>query len=154
MGVWERIEKYTMPEPNSGCWLWNGACGNDGYPRITIGSLKDNSKRSARVSRLVCEKIHGLPDNMQALHRCDNVNCVNPDHIYPGTSSQNTKDCIDRNRRTQIKRGEKNNMAVLVPEDVLHIRSSEKSGVELAAKYGVSQALISLIRSRKLWRHI
>lgn len=154
MSVWERIEKYTMPEPNSGCWLWTGACDNDGYARITIGSLKDNSKRSAVVSRLVCEKIHGLPDNMLALHKCDNPNCINPDHIYPGTQKQNTKDCIDRNRRTQIKRGEENNMAVLKPEEVLHIRSSEQRGVDLAARYGVSQATISIIRSRKIWRHI
>ena len=154
MSVWERIEKYTMPEPNSGCWLWIGACAADGYPRITIGSLTDKSKKSVRVNRFVCHAFHGLPDGMHALHKCDNVICINPDHIYPGTAKQNTKDCIERQRRTQIRRGEANAMSVLKTEDVLYIRESEKRGVDLATKYGVSQATISLIRSRKLWRHI
>ena len=154
MSVWDRIQKYTLPEPNSGCWLWTGACGADNYPRITIGSLTDKTKRSVRVSRFVCEAFHGLPDGMHALHKCDNTICINPDHLYAGTAKQNTKDCIERMRRTQIKRGSENVMAVLTEEQVLSIRSSSEKGVDLAEQYGVSQASISLIKNRKVWSHI
>ncbi len=154
MGVWDRVEKYTMPEPNSGCWLWTGACAADGYPRITIGSLTNKTKKSVRVNRLVCDAAHGLPDGMHALHKCDNIICINPDHIYPGSAKQNTQDCVSRGRRTQIKCGSQNSRAVLSEEDVLAIRLSTKSGVELANIYNVSQANISMIKSRKNWRHI
>jgi hypothetical protein len=154
MTVWERIKKYTHPEPNSGCWLWVGACAADGYPRITIGSITDGTKKSVRVNRFVCESIHGLPEGHHALHKCDNIICINPDHLYPGTPSQNTKDCIDRRRRTQIKNGSENPMAVLTEEQVLSIRSSSEKGVDLAKKYGVSQASISLIKNRKNWGHL
>lgn len=154
MGVWDRIQKYTSPEPNSGCWLWTGACAADGYPRITVGSSKDKSKKSVRVNRFVCEAIHGLPDGFHALHKCDNIICINPDHLYAGTAKQNTKDCIERMRRTQIKRGSKNGMAVLTEDQVLSIRDSLEKGVVLAKQYGVSQAAISLIKSRKNWGHI
>jgi hypothetical protein len=154
MSISERLDKYTVPEPNTGCWLWIGACAADGYPRLTIGSLTDKTKKSVRVNRLVCEMVHGLPEGMHALHKCDNPICVNPDHIYPGTSQQNTYDCIKRMRRTQIKRGSQNVMAVLNEDQVISIRLSSEKGVELAKKYGVSQAAISLIRSRKNWGHI
>jgi hypothetical protein len=154
MTVWGRIQKYTLPEPNSGCWLWTGACAADGYPRITIGSLRDKTKKSVRVNRFVCESIHGLPVGYHALHKCDNILCINPDHLYPGTPTQNTKDCIERNRRTQIKRGSQNVMAVLTEDQVLSIKSSKEKGVDLARKYGVSQAAISLIKSGKNWGHL
>ena len=154
MSIVERLDKYTVPEPNTGCWLWTGACAADGYPRLTIGSLTDKTKKSVRVNRLVCEMAHGLPEGMHALHKCDNPICVNPDHIYPGTSQQNTHDCISRMRRTQIKRGSKNVMAVLTEDQVISIRASSEKGVELAKRYGVSQAAISLIKSRKNWGHI
>ena len=154
MGVWERIEKYTMPEPNSGCWLWTGACAADGYPRITIGSLTDKSKKSVRVNRFVCQAFHGLPDGMHALHKCDNVICINPDHIYPGTAQQNTKDCIDRRRRTQIKLGSENSQAILNEENVLRIRASSEKPSVLADRYGVTVAAIYAVINRKNWKHI
>ena len=152
MSVQERIEKYTLPEPNSGCWLWIGACAADGYPRITIGSMKDGTKKSVRVTRLVCEEAHGLPEGMHALHKCDNPICINPDHLYPGTPKQNVKDCFDRNRRTQVKFGPDNPAARLTEKDVCAIRESKLKLRELAVEYGISISNISMIRSGRRWR--
>lgn len=154
MTVDERIAKYTLPEPNSGCWLWTGACAADGYPRITVGSLTDGTKKSVRVTRLVCEKVHGLPEGAHALHRCDNPICVNPDHLYPGTPKQNTKDCMLRGRRTQVKFGSANPGAKLTEDEVRAIRASTLKGKDLAETYGVSLAAIALIRSGKRWKHV
>lgn len=153
MTVAERIAKYTIPEPNSGCWLWMGACAADGYPRITVGSSVDGTKKSVRVTRLVCEQVHGLPDGFHALHKCDNPVCVNPDHLYPGTPKQNVKDCFDRKRRTQIRFGSSNPISKLTEADARAIRESKLKGKDLAEAYGVSQATVSLIRSGKHWRN-
>jgi hypothetical protein len=32
----ERIERMSTPEPNTGCWLWLGALGTNGYGTLGI----------------------------------------------------------------------------------------------------------------------
>lgn len=51
-------------------------------------------------------------------------------------------------------RGEANTSAKLTEAQVLEIRASNETGKALAMKYGVSGYTISVIRNRKMWRHI
>lgn len=52
-----------------------------------------------RGNRLVLFLFSGsIPDGLWALHICDNMKCVNPKHLYWGTSAQNVKDTYDRSR--------------------------------------------------------
>lgn len=51
-------------------------------------------------------------------------------------------------------RGEMAKGSKLTAEIVLAIRSSDESGKELSAKYGVSQQTITDIRKRRSWNHI
>jgi hypothetical protein len=90
----ERIERYSEPEPNSGCVLWIGAI-IDGYPFIR------HNGRMQSVTRLL------INPNHYALHKCDITSCVNPNHLYDGTAKQNFDDAVKRERRggsTRVKR--------------------------------------------------
>jgi hypothetical protein len=51
-------------------------------------------------------------------------------------------------------RGESNKSSKLTEAAVRHIRSSEESGSALARRYGVTQTLISMVRLRKIWKHV
>jgi hypothetical protein len=144
MTVDERIAKYTLPEPNSGCWLWTGAM-NGFYPRMTI------DRKAVYVHRYVCEQAHGLPDGLNALHKCDVPLCVNPDHLYPGTQKQNLIDAYARGRMPS-KSGENSKLNKLTWADVAEIRASDASNSQLAARYGVARSRISDIRTLKSWR--
>jgi hypothetical protein len=51
-------------------------------------------------------------------------------------------------------RGSCHHSSKLLPSDVAIIYASDLSGVELAARYGVSRSLISQIRRGKTWKHL
>jgi hypothetical protein len=50
--------------------------------------------------------------------------------------------------------GSKHHQSKLTETDVLAIRADPESQRKIAAKYGVTQAMIGLIKQRKNWTHI
>ena len=53
------------------------------------------------MSRLVYQLKHGvkaLPKSTLVCHSCDNGKCVNPDHLWLGTTQDNVDDCIKKGR--------------------------------------------------------
>jgi|688.fasta_scaffold417665_1 hypothetical protein len=154
-----RFAKHYVPEPNSGCWLWIGAHSTaTGYGNFRI-SPKANAEPAHRASwRLHCGSI---PGGMQICHRCDVPACVNPDHLFVGTPTDNMRDAAQKGRMNwkpnevrALKRGIEHPAAKLTEADVLAIRASARLGIELAEAYGVSNVTISRIQRRLLWRHV
>jgi hypothetical protein len=85
------------------------------------------------------------------LHKCDNVWCVNPDHLYLGDQRDNMRDAVARGRRAD-RRGEGNGNATLTADDAALIRQSPLSGKVLASLLGVRPAAISKVRRGRTWR--
>lgn len=85
----------VIPEPNSGCWLWEGALNGHGYGQITRGG------KGYRVPRLAWEEANGpIPEGMIVCHKCDVRACCNPDHLFLGTAKDNTQDALAKGRLT------------------------------------------------------
>lgn len=60
----------------------------------------------------------------------------------------------DRDRKKRQPRGERSGGAKITEKDVLTIRSSGDSVCTIARRLGISHSLVSLIISRRRWRHI
>ncbi len=156
----ERFEKKWTPEPNTGCWLWtaNGYA-NGGYGMIRVSS---NSHDRSVVAHRVSWMLHKgpIPNGMFVCHKCDVRACVNPDHLFLGTAKDNMQDA-SRKGRMNWRTGEKRNLptgemhpaAKLTEENIRYIRSSSLPGAELARRLNVSNANISRIRRRVIWRN-
>lgn len=75
------------------CWHWVGLNNGKGYGRMTYQG------RQQVAHRLAWKAWRGeIPEGMSVLHKCDNRACVNPDHLWLGTYSDNMKDCWSKGR--------------------------------------------------------
>lgn len=77
----------------SGCWLWTGKLDKDGYAGpMTVGSRTDKSRRVVVPHRWMYEQMIGpIGDGLVIDHLCRMRHCVNPSHMEPVTTQENTK---------------------------------------------------------------
>lgn len=97
----ERFALHTIPEPNSGCLLWDGNWDTKGYGQINV----DGKQRAAH--RVAWELENGpIPPGMHVLHKCDVPCCVNArDHLWLGTHQDNVADMARKMRGYKSKSG-------------------------------------------------
>lgn len=77
---------------DNGCWLWQGCVTDAGYPSITINN------KGWTGNRLSWALHYGHPGKFFVCHKCDVPSCVNPDHLYLGTHTDNMQDRLKRGR--------------------------------------------------------
>ena len=87
----------------NGCLIYSGRAftGTDKwkYPVIVFEG------KTWIASRLIWTKlVHHIPKGLYILHRCDNTLCVNVDHLFLGTLSDNIKDCVAKKRHVQARK--------------------------------------------------
>lgn len=144
----ERIEKYSMPEPNSGCWIWLGIIDGPGYGIVSI------KRRSTKAHRFSWELHRGpIPDGLCVCHVCDNRLCINPDHLFLGTKLDNCRDMYSKGRNVNNS-GVKHWHAKITEAQARKIKRSRLLGHVLMKRYGLSKAQISAIRTGRSWKHI
>lgn len=136
-----RIQEKSIPVTECGCWLWLGARFNHGY-----GQMRVNGKLEL-AHRISYRAFQGpFDERLHILHSCDNVACVNPSHLRPGTHVENMRDMYSRNRSAS---GERSGVAKLSDAAVREIRQSGKPDKVLADKYGVHPSHVCRVRNGK-----
>lgn len=144
----QKLKKYSKENKKTGCLLWTGGMDYDGYGATGFGSKQI---KAHRASYLV-EK-GSINKGLSVCHTCDNPSCINPDHLWLGTTKQNQEDCAIKYRRSGTRSGS----ATFTDKEVRNIRKMFKSGIsvkDIAISMGRSKSTISKICHRKTWNHI
>ncbi len=151
----QRIEERSIPEPNSGCWLWLKYI----MPATGYGQIRLPGTRTAELAhRVAYRAAYGaIPEGMFVCHKCDNRACVNPEHLFIGTHADNMADMDAKGRRRNVGpdkalRGQRHPNNKLTQEQALTIRSSRGNPEVTAAQFGVSASLVNKIRYGKNWK--
>ena len=75
---WEKVDK------SGECWVWTASCNQYGYGQFRHGG------KVVLAHRLAFEWANGgIPEGLQADHRCHRRNCVRPDHLRLVTHAEN-----------------------------------------------------------------
>lgn len=135
-----RLLSHAAMIPIAGCWIWLGAMGGNGYGSTWLTGRVVGAHRAAW---LVWRG--EIPSGKHVCHRCDVRQCINPDHLFLGTRTENMRDAVSKGRIGH-------HTARLTFKDAEAIRGSQARGVELAKRYGVSQNIICNIRSGRSYR--
>lgn len=148
-GLYEVSDQGRVRSLRSGK-LMKLSVANTGYMQV---QLSDMPKRSVcHVHRLVLEAFVGPPPvGMEGCHANGTRTDNRLSNLRWDTRKGNMADAAAQGR---TNRGERNPWCKLTEKDVRHIRLSEQSNSELAARYGMSREAIRDIRARKRWAHV
>lgn len=139
---WDKVVKTEK------CWLWQGATVEGGY-----GTFKWDGQNHY-CHRFVLELDGHDLTGMTVLHDCDTPNCVNPSCLKIGTDADNVKDKCDKGRQT---RGGTHPMSKISEEQTREVLIMLSMGIyqkTIAAKYGITQSLVSKIKNGVTRSHI
>lgn len=132
----------------NGCWEWKLKRNKGGYGVMRTGSYAAGTRGAALAHRKAYEVFKGSYDSsLKVLHKCDNPPCINPEHLFLGTQSDNNKDMRNKGRF----------YSKLSVEQVKDIRNKLINGTrpaDLAREYGVKPCQIGAIKFRRQWRDI
>ncbi len=156
MKIENRFFKNRYINPSTNCWEWIGYKNDKGYGSISFKGIPTRVHRLAAYIWLDFD----LDSKLLVCHHCDNPSCFNPEHLFIGTNTDNSKDMVNKNRQ---QKGEKHHKSKLTEDDVYAIKDLYKiikngerkySIRKLGKLFNIHHSVISKIIKGKIWKMV
>jgi hypothetical protein len=138
--MWGRIDKLINPP----CWIWTGGHTGENVAgrRCPIFKIKFINYPATRV--------------MYAIHYCipnkDHPSCINPDHLWLGTVSENINDYFERGGVPSYGRSFFNDSEIRLIRNLFHVHNI--SIQDLVKRFGTNRQSIHKIVYYKSYLHV
>ncbi len=135
------------------CWKWTGKINCNGYG--TFKERIEGKKVDLLAHRVSYEEFVGkIPTGFFVCHKCDTRDCVNPDHLFIGTHSDNMQDMIKK-KRQNYPSGElagRSKISQKIADEMRVLFFSGKTRKEISKLFGICRPHVSQILLNRLWR--
>lgn len=105
---WDKVEvmlEVSSPHVDTPCWHWTGSIATQTSGMQGYGTFARPDGKTMRAHRESYKFFIGaIPKGMVLLHACDNPQCVNPNHLAPGTHQENMEDAVAKGRLAGSKK--------------------------------------------------
>lgn len=88
------------------CWVWLASKKSDGYGNF-YSNLKGVNKNISAPRFSWIFHFGSIQKDICVLHKCDNPSCVNPEHLFLGTHTDNMRDKMKKGRHKSTKSSSK-----------------------------------------------
>lgn len=133
---WSKVDQGSATE----CWPWKAAkLVNGGYGAFRL----DGFTKRAHVIAFELYNGTTLSAGQCIMHLCNNPACCNPQHLYAGTQAENMQ---HKSLAGRAKGSPVNSKARLTEDQLLFIKTSNKSLRALGREFGVDHKTVARIK--------
>jgi len=148
----DKIANKTIIKTDNECWEYQGYLDRDGYGRIGY------QYKHYAIHRLIYEfsNFCKINKNQLVCHSCDNPSCINPKHLFLGTTQDNNLDKMVKWRHAY---GNRVNSSKLTDDIVVELLRNVYDGrfytrMEISKYYSISyETIVDILRFRT-WKHL
>jgi hypothetical protein len=143
----ERVKERSTKEGD--CHIWNGPWHRQGYPMVRFPQTKKMRTTYSVVWELLGNSVPAKGDKAKLTRTCDNIKCVNPEHIV----LKDMSDVMKAARQT-------GNGCMFTPDEIRAIRKEYDENIyhgcvrNLAEKYNCKEGHMWSICNRRLYKWV
>lgn len=151
---WSKVDCSPGQGPNGDCLFWIGSIVS-GYGQIMCEGVVEYAHRVAYQMKHGIRLVRVRDGGPLVCHTCDQRRCINDEHLFLGTNTDNMQDMIRKGRQViRDNRGEANPLSKLKPGQVIAIRADGRSYSKIADDFAIAVSTVCQIKHRKLWPHL